>query len=321
MDKMDPDDLFKRFFGSSPLFGEFKYRGYGHGHEDMDQWSGGGGTGEDVFSDWHKEFHKQLEEMDHQMQDVFRIFRISELPAIPALPHGQTQEHPGKRNPRDFMLKDGGGESIITPPIHRESDAESPSVAVPSRPRDEMSTLFENFFNVPRWNRIRPQDKKDTDLDEESPNGAEIADLFKGGGEAQRPVKDPSQSRPFSFFSRNSVSIKTVIGPDGVMEERRTVRDSSGREETTVTRRIGDSSHSVTTVKDETGRVEKCETFENVDKDKLSDFDRHWGGQQALTAHEQDSQILLKDPSFQPVKPLFDDTRNIFRRLFGFSSK
>lgn len=52
------------------------------------------------------------------------------------------------------------------------------------------------------------------------------------------------------------------------MEERRIVRDSSGREEETITRKIGDSSHSVTTITGEGGVVEKQETFQNIEKGK-----------------------------------------------------
>ena len=55
-----------------------------------------------------------------------------------------------------------------------------------------------------------------------------------------------------------------------MVEERRTVRDSSGREETTVTRRMGDKSHTVSTIRDEQGHVVKKETFNNVDKGEIT---------------------------------------------------
>ena len=60
-----------------------------------------------------------------------------------------------------------------------------------------------------------------------------------------------------------------------VMEERRTVRDSSGREETTVTRRMGDSSHTVSTIRDEQGHEEKYETFKNIEKGEIIECCSH----------------------------------------------
>ena len=56
------------------------------------------------------------------------------------------------------------------------------------------------------------------------------------------------------------------------IEEKRTVRDSSGREETTVTRTIGDKSHSVTTRVDPSGIPETTETFTNVDEGSRAEF-------------------------------------------------
>ncbi|KAK7496887.1 hypothetical protein BaRGS_00011867 [Batillaria attramentaria] len=159
----------------------------------------------------------------------------------------------------------------------------------------------------------------DMDLDGETPSSSELADLFKEEeAKAQRPVKEPSQ--PWGFFGHNSVSVQTIVGADGVVEERRTVRDSSGREETTVTRRIGDRSHSVTTVTDDSGHMEKRETFQNVDKDKLSDFDHHWEGKKAITSPKQDEEGAAQNNPCQQNPPLSNDTRSIFRRLFGIPS-
>lgn len=317
---MDPDELFKRFFGPSPFFPESRYRGYGHSNDDGDVWSHGDHHRNDIFGSWHEELHKQMEEMDRQMRDVFKIFRIADIPSFPALPEG-SQDQASKQNPRDFMLKDGRPNTFISPPPSDE--LETPVTIVPAPHQDDLSSMFDRFFNIPRWNRVRPQDKKDSDLDGEVPSSSEIAELYKGGGETRRPLKESPS--PFSFFSHNSVSIHTVFGADGKMEERRTVRDSDGREETTITRRMGDSSHSVTTFKDDSGQVEKRETFHNVDKDNLSDFEHHWQGKKPIPEPGQDNNGSVKDKSgllpSQPQNPLSNDTGSIFRRLFGFSSK
>lgn len=50
------------------------------------------------------------------------------------------------------------------------------------------------------------------------------------------------------------------------IEQKKTVRDSSGREETTVTRTLGDKSHTLTTRVDPSGIPETTETFTNIDE-------------------------------------------------------
>ncbi|XP_070622845.1 HCLS1-associated protein X-1 [Erythrolamprus reginae] len=83
---------------------------------------------------------------------------------------------------------------------------------------------------------------------------------FRGFQESQSESPDPKDSRkedgdldsqvtsrglqailtpaqPRSYFK--SVSVTKVMGPDGTVEERRTVRDSQGHEETVVTRSLG----------------------------------------------------------------------------------
>uniref|UniRef100_A0A8V1ADJ7 HCLS1 associated protein X-1 n=1 Tax=Gallus gallus TaxID=9031 RepID=A0A8V1ADJ7_CHICK len=54
--------------------------------------------------------------------------------------------------------------------------------------------------------------------------------------------------QPRSYFQ--SVSVTTVTLPDGAVEERRTVQDSQGHRETTVTRRRGDQAFITTTKED-----------------------------------------------------------------------
>ena len=48
----------------------------------------------------------------------------------------------------------------------------------------------------------------------------------------------------------------------------RTVRDSEGNEETTVTKQIGDQRYSVTTHTDSKGEKQQTESFENIEKGK-----------------------------------------------------
>uniref|UniRef100_A0A8C0G7P0 HCLS1 associated protein X-1 n=1 Tax=Chelonoidis abingdonii TaxID=106734 RepID=A0A8C0G7P0_CHEAB len=56
--------------------------------------------------------------------------------------------------------------------------------------------------------------------------------------EGLETVLRPGEPKAHSYFQ--SVSVTTVTGPDGTVEESRTVQDSQGRRETVVTRRRGD---------------------------------------------------------------------------------
>ncbi|XP_066992295.1 HCLS1-associated protein X-1 [Anabrus simplex] len=75
-----------------------------------------------------------------------------------------------------------------------------------------------------------------------------------------------------------SIVSKTVRRPDGSVEHHRTVKDNKGNEETTVTRRIGDQSYSVTTKTKVNGEKEFIKNFINMDEDHIEDFEKKWGG-------------------------------------------
>ena len=61
----------------------------------------------------------------------------------------------------------------------------------------------------------------------------------------------------------NSVSLLQRV------EERRTVEDKTGNRETTVTRKIGDQSQTITTKRSPDGSEELVETTVNLDKGKV----------------------------------------------------
>ncbi|XP_070202543.1 HCLS1-associated protein X-1-like [Littorina saxatilis] len=303
---MDPNEIFKRFFGGPfPGFGE---GGVGPSPGQGDGWSDGSHHGADMFDDMQRQMQQQMEEMDKQMREVFRIFRIPQEPSdqgIPALSDGREERvSKSKSNPRDHMLKD----DKATPPSSQQT--EPPGFSSPGPNFGILSDWIDQFTKLPKWNRVHPEDRIDRDLDGKSPSSAEIADLFKQ--KKEEPSRELMPAHPFSFRS-NSVRIQTVIGADGVVEERRTVRDSSGREETTVTRRVGDSSHTVTTIKDSQGREEKHETYNNIDKEKLTQFDQQWTGKNILT--EPDCPVKTS-PRKRGI--LSDENRGIFRKFFGF---
>ncbi|TMS18325.1 Aquaporin-3 [Larimichthys crocea] len=119
---------------------------------------------------------------------------------------------------------------------HREPrNDEHPSHESPGFPSSPFHgwTPFSKFNDI--W-RKGPQEapeeyKEDRDLDSAVSSGGLDQILTPPAGQA------PNQPRTRSFFQ--SVTVTKVVKPDGTVEERRTVRDSQGKEETTVTRSGG----------------------------------------------------------------------------------
>ncbi|XP_056254750.1 HCLS1-associated protein X-1 [Seriola aureovittata] len=122
---------------------------------------------------------------------------------------------------RDFMLK--------TP----DSGLRGPQPGISREPRID-GHPFSKFNDI--WRRgpqkaPEEEHKGDRDLDSAVSSGGLDQILTPPAGQA------PNQPRIRSFFQ--SVSITKVVKPDGTVEERRTVRDGQGNEETTVTRSGG----------------------------------------------------------------------------------
>ncbi|XP_061521579.1 HCLS1-associated protein X-1 [Phycodurus eques] len=142
--------------------------------------------------------------------------------------------HEGRRgssgNPlRDFMLKSPDRDG------QRRNDVR-PSYESPQFPS---SAPFSKFTDVWRQRQQKtPEDdcKEDRDLDSAVSSGS--LDQILASPADQLPSQQP-QNR--SFFQ--SITVTKVLKPDGTLEERRTVRDSRGNEETTMTRSGGRGGH------------------------------------------------------------------------------
>lgn len=101
----------------------------------------------------------------------------------------------------------------------------------------------------------------DTDLDEKF-NIGELDSILRKQEGAVVPFQKPqSETR---FFGQ-SVQYKTVRNSDGSVEIQKIVRDNSGNEERTITRKFGDKEHTVIIKKDKDGREERTENFINMD--------------------------------------------------------
>ncbi|XP_026202633.1 HCLS1-associated protein X-1 isoform X2 [Anabas testudineus] len=166
----------------------------------------------------------------------------SGLPSImpPPPPHQDRAERGGGRssgNPlRDFMLK--APDSNLGPSREPRND-NSPSYESPEFPSAPFQrwTPFSKFNDV--WRRgpqkaPEEEPREDRDLDSAVSSGGLDQILPPPAGQA------PNQPRARSFFQ--SVTVTKVVKPDGSVEERRTVRDGQGNEETTVMRSGGPGS-------------------------------------------------------------------------------
>lgn len=164
---------------------------------------------------------------------------------VPMLPPPQDKAERGERgssgNPlRDFMLK--SHEDPRSPPAgpSREPRHDGhPFQESPEFPRSPFHgwTPFSKFNDIWRKGPQKaPEDerKEDRDLDSAVSSGGLDQILTPPAGQT------PNQPRTRSFFQ--SVTVSKVVKPDGSVEERRTVRDSQGNEETTVTRSGGPGS-------------------------------------------------------------------------------
>lgn len=93
--------------------------------------------------------------------------------------------------------------------------------------------------------------------------------LWKNEPSNSGAVQEYKPQRSFQSFGQ-SMSTRIVQLPDGTVEQHKTVRDSEGNEEITVTRQIGDKKYTVVTKKDKTGAETKIEDLYNMDESEFA---------------------------------------------------
>lgn len=183
-----------------------------------------------------EEMFSQLGRWDGQQQPEH-----PDVPSImPPPPPPQDRPEKGGGNPlRDFMLKYPHQLGPQAVPSREPKNDDHPSYESPELPSSPFHgwTPFSKFNDI--WRREAqkaPEDecKEDRDLDSAVSSGGLDQILSPSAGQAL------SQPRTRSFFQ--SVTVTKVVKPDGTVEERRTVRDGQGNEETTVTRSGGPGS-------------------------------------------------------------------------------
>ncbi|XP_075301334.1 HCLS1-associated protein X-1 [Opisthocomus hoazin] len=183
-------------------------------------------------------------------------------PFDPPLP-GPSEGSSAGRPLRDSMLKQPDSPDPSTAPGGPEGSGD------PARP-------WRPFLGLEDDRLAPPALKEDQDLDSQVSSA--------GLGTILRPDEPASRS----YFQ--SVSVTKVTLPDGAVEERRTVRDSQGRRETTVTRRRGDQAF-ITTTKEDGQSKDYREEVVNMDDRELAQFAGTWPRQDELRAPN------LSDPS------------------------
>lgn len=170
---------------------------------------------------------KEMEEMFSQMgrfdghpgSGYFDVPRVMPPPG-----QGDNEGRGSSANPlRDFMLKN--------------PDEARPQRPLPPRDSPGPGSPFHGWAPFSKFGDILRRDpsrfsederKEDRDLDSAVSAGGLDEILPPFGGQT------PQQPKTRSFFQ--SVTVSKVVKPDGSVEERRTVRDGQGNEETTVTR-------------------------------------------------------------------------------------
>lgn len=259
-----------------------------------------------IFQHFHSDMQQHLEEIQQQMEDMAKSFGTVEFSNIPRVEFPDSPgSSSGNSNLRDEMLK-----TPETPPLRSQIPLQPPAVDTPSSGRQDKS--FFGGFGLPRLSPFSShsnEPKVDQDLD-----GRE-ADVLKDLESSQCTECPLPKDKPLtSFFSGQSVTVRSVQGPDGKMEQWRTVQDSSGHKEETCTRYIDGKMHSVTRKLDGKGNEERIEEFKNMDESDLSAFNKTWDKPNidaVQPEHPADSMIMQ-----QPRQDSY--LGSLFSKLFGF---
>ncbi|XP_025936618.1 HCLS1-associated protein X-1 [Apteryx rowi] len=251
-------DVFRGFFGfpgarrpRDPLFGDAAW-------DEEDEEDDGDGDG-DGWAPPRPPEHFGFGGFEELLRDVGELLgAFGGAGAGPPQPFGLPLPSPGEdgvgRPLRDSMLKHPDGPA---PP-------EGPGAA-----REPARRPWRPFLGREDPQPAPPGLKEDQDLD------SQVSSAGLG------TILQPDEPKPRSYFQ--SVSITKVTLPDGAVEERRTVQDSQGRRETTVTRRRGDQAFIATTKEDGESRDYREEVV-NMDDRELARFADAWQQHDELRA-------------------------------------
>ncbi|CAG5125352.1 unnamed protein product [Candidula unifasciata] len=326
---MDSREFFRRFLGfprnpSRPHFDE-DFAPEERASRDDDGFGaffGDSSRGlEGMFEHFHGDMWRQMDALHRQMEEMMRGFGaidfhssvdLPQLPAPQPIDPGKQEgtqvfswnlgptpffRHPEKKSPRDFMLKEGADSDLPSRP------------ALPASPGTGHKTKFDGLvpFNIPG-----SHNSGDTDLDGKISED-KLLELIK----QPKQKISLSQDVPGVLSAKKSVSVSTFRGPDNKIEHKRIVRDSSGREESTITRTIGDKSYTVTTVTETDGSQQQHQTFKNMDETQVSHFEDEWNKKKPIQPRSPADPVLT--PKAGSLLDLND--RGLFTRIFDWKDQ
>lgn len=194
----------------------------------------------------------------------------------PFLPFGDDEFTHAFGNPENKSKYKGPRDEVMKPeygvPHSRFGFDDFTSIfSIPNKkPSDKglCDDIMKPSYKMPDSNH----QKVDSDLDGKIKSD-EIAKILKNPSALE--LQEPQFSGK-SFQFGKSVSTQIIRRNDGSIEERRTFKDSSGNEETCVTRQIGDKKHTVITKKAKDGSQEQTEDIINMDENELNGFNEKW---------------------------------------------
>ncbi|CAN7940422.1 unnamed protein product [Ixodes hexagonus] len=283
---MNLHELFRSFMGfpnrRDPGLGEPTYRD-----------DSGGAFGDDA-NPYDGSFFAEPWEMLRQFEDVFRNLGLAEFPPFPHGPDAGSIEggpHWGPQGDlRDRMLK---------VPDYTQPFWGNPMPHPPRGPH------FPPGPTQPEESPFR-----DMDLDEHV--------ATRGIDSLLAQPLDPGavvEAQPHPG-ARGSSSMHSFTSVNGKVEEKRVMTDAEGNRVVSVTRALGDRSHTLTTRTGPQGTVETEEHFVNMDEGKCpawdkAKFDEMWGNTNGGPS--------LMPRQVLPSTPGDPSYGSIFRKLFGFA--
>jgi len=314
-DDDDEDDAFSFGFNS-------------HGQDNSDKsrtefffgFPGGRGGLDGMFEHFHGDMQRQMEHLHQQMEDMMKGFGSIDFPPVEHFPP-KTPAHPPmvdsgdeKRNPNPFQWF-----GTISPFFRHHGPPRSPATS----PRDFMLKDEDGSedFGIKKSPLLPIPDKEnlskkgDTDLDGKL-SEEDIMSLVKSPSPDSQQISRPRRQQPQFFSSSSSVTFSSFQGADGKVEQKKVVRDSEGREHTTITRSLGDKSHSVTTIIGNDGKQEKHETFTNMAEDEIGGFEKNWS-ESSQKRHPPINPAIPADSLIKPDSEISPHDRDLFSRLFG----
>ena len=247
------------------------------------------------------ELHKYF---DQQVNDMIKMFGFGGLGSAEGLREGfGIYSTP----PQDRMLPHGGDQDKSSAPGDRARDFMLRGE--PGQPKVDTEVDWDKL-DWEELDRLMTHDREDD-------RSYQPQRHFKNTMMDLIPDKKGSCQSPGGVFSLksfgSSMSERSVTTPNGGLETSRTVRNSDGSEEVTVTKRLGDQSHQQVIRRDKYGNAAEEEKLVNIQEKDLENFKRKF------ESNSYKSCRILHDPRQEMIQgPPTDSTYlKLWNKFFG----